>query len=425
MQKQKENRPALGRPAEVSGHPLPKCFAEKLLVIRRGRGARLQDRAGRWYLDFTGGIAVNALGYGRADLARIAARQMRRLTHISNLYTSEPLLELGAKMLASGGFAAVQFLSSGSEANETALKYARLYALRRKGEGCHRLLSFTGAFHGRTMGALSMTPTAKYQDPFRPLVPGTETAPYNDLAALERLLDRSFAGVIVEVVQGEGGLSSMSPEFARALNRLCRAHDVILIADEVQTGLGRTGALFASRALGLEPDLITLAKPLAGGLPLAAALLPAKVNELIHVGEHGTTFGGGPVTTAVASRVWDLVNDPAFLAGVREKGEYLRGKLEGLAGRFPFLGGVRGRGLLLGLEVKLESLPAGSPAAGAADPMGDLLAACQEQGLLILRAGVNVLRVAPPLVITRKEIDEGLARLSRALERYASNGGSK
>jgi len=426
MQTQKENRSAL-----ASGHPLPKCFAEKLLVIRRGRGARLQDRSGRWYLDFTGGIAVNALGYGRADLARIAARQMRRLTHISNLYTTEPLLELGAKMLASGGFAAVQFLSSGSEANETALKYARLYALRRRGEGCHRLLSFTGAFHGRTLGALSMTPSAKYQDPFRPLLPGTETAPYNDVAALERLLDSSFAGVIVEVVQGEGGLSCMSPEFARALNRLCQAHDVILIADEVQTGLGRTGALFASRALGLEPDLITLAKPLAGGLPLAATLIPAKVNELIHVGEHGTTFGGGPVTTAVASRVWDLVSSPGFLAAVVQKGDYLRGKLEGLGARFPFLGEVRGRGLLLGLEVKLESLPTRAAASVdpmadlLADPMGGLLAACQEQGLLILRAGVNVLRIAPPLVITKKEIDEGLARLTRAIERYTSDGGSK
>jgi acetylornithine/N-succinyldiaminopimelate aminotransferase len=361
---------------------------------------------------------------------------MRRLTHISNLYTSEPLLELGAKMLASGGFAAVQFLSSGSEANETALKYARLYSLRRKGEGCHRLLCFTGAFHGRTLGAVSMTPTAKYQDPFRPLLPGVEVAPYNDGPALERLLDRTFAGVIAEVVQGEGGLACMSPEFARTLNRLCRQHDVILIADEVQTGLGRTGALFASRALGLEPDIITLAKPLAGGLPLAATLIPAKVNDLIHLGEHGTTFGGGPVTTAVASQVWDLVSSPGFLAGVRDKGDYLRGRLERLAGSYPFLGGVRGRGLLLGLEVKLESLPArpaapaAKPGPGAqpgpgADPMGDLLAVCQAQGLLILRAGVNVLRFAPPLVITKKEIDEGVALLERALRQYASNGGSK
>ena len=414
--------------ALIAGHPLPKCFADTLLVIRRGKGVRLQDRAGRWYLDFTGGIAVNALGYGRADLARTAYRQMRRLTHISNLYTTEPLLELGAKMLATGGFAAVQFLSSGSEANETALKYARLYALRRKGKGCHRLLCFTGAFHGRTLGALSVTPSAKYQDPFEPLLPGVEVAPYNDCSALERVLDRSFAGVIAEVVQGEGGLACMSPEFARALNHLCRELDVILIADEVQTGLGRMGALFASRALGLEPDIVTLAKPLAGGLPLAAALIPAKVNDLIHVGEHGTTFGGGPVTTAVASRVWDLVNSPGFLAEVRDKGEYLRGRLERLAGAHPALGEVRGRGMLLGVEVKLEALtaaPAPADPAVPVDPMADLLTACREEGLLILRSGVNVLRIAPPLVITKKEIEEGSARLARALGRFKSDGGSK
>jgi len=412
----------------IAGHPLPKCFADTLLVIRRGKGVRLQDRAGRWYLDFTGGIAVNALGYGRADLARTAYRQMRRLTHISNLYTTEPLLELGAKMLATGGFAAVQFLSSGSEANETALKYARLYALRRKGVGCHRLLCFTGAFHGRTLGALSVTPSAKYQDPFGPLLPGVEVAPYNDCSALERVLDRSFAGVIAEVVQGEGGLACMSPEFARALNRLCRAHDVILIADEVQTGLGRTGALFASSELGLEPDIVTLAKPLAGGLPLAAALIPAKVNDLIHVGEHGTTFGGGPVTTAVASRVWDLISSPGFLAEVRDKGEYLRGRLERLAGAHPALGEVRGRGMLLGVEVKLEALtaaPAPADPAVPADPMADLLTACREEGLLILRSGVNVLRIAPPLVIAKKEIEEGIALLARALGRFKSDGGSK
>jgi acetylornithine/N-succinyldiaminopimelate aminotransferase len=407
--------------ALATGHPLPKCFTPELLVIRRGRGVRLQDRGGRWYLDFTGGIAVNALGYGRTDLARAAGRQMRRLPHISNLYTTEPLLELGAKMLASGGFAAVQFLSSGSEANETALKYARLYALRRKGPGCHKLLCFTGAFHGRTLGSLSVTPTAKYQDPFQPLLPGVEVAPYNDLAALERVLDRSFAGVIAEVVQGEGGLAAMTAEFAAALNRLCRAGDVILIADEVQTGLGRTGALFASRALGLEADIITLAKPLAGGLPLAAALIPAKVNELIHLGEHGTTFGGGPVTTAVASRVWDIIRAPGFLDSVRRKGEHLRGRLRELASGFHFLGEVRGRGLLQGLEVNTEALPG---LLGAADPMADLLAACRDEGLLVLRSGVNLLRLAPPLVITEKEIDEGIALMARVFKRLQSGGKS-
>jgi acetylornithine/N-succinyldiaminopimelate aminotransferase len=403
--------------ALVTGHPLPKCFAEELLVIARGKGVRVQDRAGRWYLDFTGGIAVNALGYGRADLARIASRQMSRLAHISNLYATEPQLELGTKMLATGGFQAVQFLSSGSEANETALKYSRLYALRRKGSGSHRLLCFSGAFHGRTLGALSVTPSAKYQDPFQPLLPGVEEAPYDDVAALERVLDRSFAGVIAEVVQGEGGLAAMTPEFARALNRLCREHDVILIADEVQTGLGRTGALFASRELGLEADIITLAKPLAGGLPLAAALLPAKVNELIHLGEHGTTFGGGPVTTAVASRVWDLISDPALLAGVKRRGEYLHGRLAALAASYPFLGEVRGRGLLQGLEVKLEDL-----SGLGEDPMTGLLNVFREEGLLILRSGLNVLRIAPPLVIREKEIDEGIALLARVFDRLKNGG---
>ena len=246
-------------------------------------------------------------------------------------------------------------------------------------------------------------------------------APYNDAAALERVLDRSFAGVIAEVVQGEGGLAAMTPEFAAALNRLCRAHEVILIADEVQTGLGRTGALFASRELGLAADIITLAKPLAGGLPLAAALLPAGVNDQIHLGEHGTTFGGGPVTTAVASRVWDLITAPGFLESVRVRGERLRGRLQELSTGFPFLGGVRGRGLLLGLEVKLEALPAG---AGAGDPLGDLLLALREEGLLALRSGTNILRLAPPLVISSKEIDEGIARMTRAFKRLQSGGKS-
>jgi acetylornithine/N-succinyldiaminopimelate aminotransferase len=311
----------------------------------------------------------------------------------------------------------VQVLSRGSAANETALKYARLYALRRKGPGSHRLLCFSGAFHGRTMGALSVTPSAKYQDPFQPLVPGVEEAPYNDPAALERTLDRSFAAVIAEVVQGEGGLAAMTSEFARALNRLCRVHDVILIADEVQTGLGRTGALFASRELGLQADIITLAKPLAGGLPLAAALLPAKVNELIHLGEHGTTFGGGPVTTAVASRVWDLISDPAFLARVKQKGKYLQGRLAELAAAYPFLGEVRGRGLLLGLEVKLEDL-----AGLGDDPMTALITVFREEGLLVLRSGINLLRIAPPLVIREREIDEGIGLLKRVFDRLRATG---
>jgi acetylornithine/N-succinyldiaminopimelate aminotransferase len=420
--------------AMVKEHPLPNCFSPELLMISRGEGVWLEDTVGHRYLDFTGGIAVNALGYGREDLADIAGRQMKKLVHISNLYITEPALELAKKMLtqrvsragvngeagagSSGGeFRAVQFLNSGSEANETALKYARLYAHRKRGEGHHKLLSFTGSFHGRTMGALSVTPNPKYQTPFLPLIPGTVVGQYNDAAALEKILDESFAGVIVEVIQGEGGLAGMSPEFAAALNRMCRKHDVILIADEVQTGLSRTGSFYASSGIGLEPDMITLAKPLAAGLPLAAALIPEKINSLLHVGEHGTTFGGGPVTTAVASKVWDILSDPKFIARIREKGEYLAGSLRTLAEKYPFLGGIRGRGLLVGLEVLQEKLAGDSDPAGV---MPALLNAFREEGLLILRSGTNILRIAPPLVIETGEIDTGIGIMSRVLDRIDS-----
>ncbi len=405
--------------AVVSGHPLANCFARELLVVSRGEGVWLEDRSGNRYLDFTGGIAVNALGYGREDLARVAYEQMKRLVHISNLYMTEPVLELSAKMVASGPFQAVQFLSSGSEANETALKYARLYAHRTRGEGHHRLLCFSGGFHGRTMGVLSLTPTPKYQRPFEPLLPGVEVAPYNDPAALERVLDGTFAGVIVEVVQGEGGLARMSGDFAAALNRSCRQHDVILIADEVQTGLSRTGTLFASAAVGLEPDIVTLAKPLAAGLPLSAVLIPGKVNALVHPGEHGSTFGGGPVTTAVASRVWDILAEPSFQAAVRSKGEVLQQGLRELAGQYPFLGQVKGLGMLAGVEVLEEGLP---PGRRGPEFMGGLLTELRHGGVLVLRSGENVLRIAPPLVISREELLQGLTLVGNTFRRLAAEG---
>jgi len=409
--------------ALIKEHPLPNCFSPELLMISRGEGVWLEDASGRRYLDFTGGIAVNALGYGREDLAEIAGRQMKRLIHISNLYITEPALELANKMLAQGlgegggDFQSVQFLNSGSEANETALKYARLYAYRKKGEGHHKLLSFSGSFHGRTMGALSVTPNAKYQAPFLPLVPGVEVGEYNDVDFLQKTLDGTFAGVIVEVIQGEGGLAGMSREFASALNRLCRKHEVILIADEVQTGLSRTGSFYASSGIGLEPDMITLAKPLAAGLPLSAVLIPKKINSLLHVGDHGTTFGGGPVTTAVASKVWDILSNPQFIAQVRDRGDYLAGKLAELTEKYTFLGGVRGRGLLLGVEVLQERLARGSDTTAI---MPGLLNALREEGLLILRSGANILRIAPPLIIEPEQIDTGVAIMARVLDKIAS-----
>ena len=395
--------------ALVTEHPMPGVFTPELLVLERGQGCRVQDAAGRSYLDFGAGIAVNALGYGRADLAAAAADQMRKLVHVSNLYATEPALALAEKLIASAprraGITRVQFTNSGSEANETALKYARLLARRRGRADKQRIACFSGGFHGRTMGALSCTPSEKYQQPFAPLVPGVTALPYDDAAAARAALDDGFCAVIVEVVQGEGGLEVMSRGFADTLNELCRRHRIMLIADEVQTGLSRTGKLYASDLVGLEPDLITLAKPLGGGLPLAATLIPAAVDAELHVGDHGTTFGGGPVTCAVGNLVWDIVAAPEFTAAVAARGRRLRAGLERLAAASPRLGAVKGAGLLAGVTVTGEV--EGAPA------IAKLVPALRAAGLLALRSGDDVLRLAPPLIIEPAELDEGLAIIER------------
>jgi acetylornithine/N-succinyldiaminopimelate aminotransferase len=398
--------------AVVKNPPIPKNYGTEFLVIERGNGVYIKDAAGKEYLDFGSGIAVNALGYGREDLARTAYEQMMRLVHISNLYTTPQALALAEKLTKTGNFSSVHLGNSGSEANEAALKYSRVYAQRVKGPGHHKFLCFEHAFHGRTMGALSCTPKAIYQEPFAPLVPGVEVAPYNDPEALARVLDRSFAAVIVEVIQGEGGLEPMTRDFAKALNELCAKNDVILIADEVQTGLGRTGYLYASEMVGLKPDIVTLAKPLAGGLPLSATLLPPKVHEIVKAGDHGSTFGGGPVTTAVAAKVLDIILEPGFLPEVRRKGDILQEELIGLSKTIPFAMGLKGAGMLRGLVLNLSR-------EGKAIAMADVVKAAQEEGLIVLRSGENVIRMAPPLIIPDKEIKEGIARLARALKRFA------
>ena len=403
--------------ALVSDHPMPSVFTPELLVLDHGDGCRVHDVAGRSYLDFGAGIAVNALGYGRGDLAAVAADQMRKLVHVSNLYATEPALALAEKLIASlpasSGIAKVQFTNSGSEANETALKYARLLAQRGGHEGKHRIACFSGGFHGRTMGALSCTPTEKYQEPFAPLIPGVSVLPYDDADAAGAALDDTFCAVIVEVVQGEGGLGMMSRRFAATLNRLCRRHHIMLIADEVQTGLSRTGALYASALVGLEPDLITLAKPLGGGLPLAATLIPAQIDAELHIGDHGTTFGGGPVTCAVGNVVWDTVAAPEFIAAVRHHGRHLRAGLEKLAVDSPLLGQVKGAGLLAGITVTGEV--DGAPA------IGKLVPALREAGLLALRSGDDVLRLAPPLIVSEAEIGEALGIIATAVADLAGN----
>ncbi len=390
----------------VFSPPFPKNYASDFLVLDYGEGSWLYDAGGKKYLDFGSGIAVNALGHGRRDLAKAAYRQMLKVTHVSNLYTTGPALNLARELVASGPFAAVHFGNSGSEANEAALKYSRAWSLRVKGPDHYKILAFQNSFHGRTLGSLSATYTEKYRKPFEPLLPGVEFAVYNDVAGLSKVLNASFAAVIVEPIQGEGGLTMMTPEFAAELNRLCEMHQILLIADEIQTGVGRTGSLYAHTALGLKPDIVTLAKPLAGGLPLSATLISEKVNAQIHVGDHGTTFGGGPVTTAVALKVWDLIRRKSFLEEVAEKGEFLKHQLEKLT-RFSFVSELRGKGLLQGVALKLPE--------GEENPMPAFIEEAKQNGLLILRSGANVIRIAPPLTITKQEIEKGVDRLKKVL----------
>lgn len=394
--------------AETTNPPLPKQYGDKLLVFEHGEGCRLYDKSGREYLDLGAGIAVNALGYGRQDLAEIAFEQMTKLVHVSNLFTTGPQIALAEKMVAAGipgssqnTFEAVHFGNSGTEANETALKYARLYALARRGPGHHRFISFTDSFHGRTMGALSLTANQAYRTPFNPLIPDCEILPFNDVQALKDGLDETAAAVIVEPIQGEGGLKQLTGEFAQALNTLCRNNDVLLIADEVQTGLGRCGTLFASELTGLEPDIITLAKPLAGGLPLSATLIPAKVNALLKPGHHASTFGGGPVTTQVAARVWDILSAPEFLAEVKRKGELAANLLKQGYADIPVE--VRGAGLLRGLRLNSEKYD------GAW--CGKIIETMRDRGVIILKTGADVLRLAPPLIITDKDLELGITAL--------------
>lgn len=396
--------------------PLPRQYGESLLVFEHGEGCRLFDRAGKQYLDLGSGIAVNSLGYGRDDLAEIAAEQMKKLIHVSNLFATEPQLELAGKIInasAPGGvhahFEAVHFGNSGTEANETAIKYARLYAGNRRGEGHHRLVSFTNSFHGRTMGALSLTANPAYREPFGPLIPGVEILPFNDTETLVSTLDETVCGVMIEPVQGEGGLNIVSREFAETLNSLCRKFDILLIADEVQTGMGRCGTMYACSMVGLEPDIITLAKPLAGGLPLSAVLVPNRVNAMLKPGHHATTFGGGPVTTSVASAVWDIMANPDFLAETRRKGNLLESLLtEGLF-ELGIEGEVRGAGLLRGLRLLGNKYDGGW--------CSTILKSAMDEGLILLKTGADVLRIAPPLVISDVELAEGVSLLFKIIKK--------
>lgn len=365
-------------------------------VLDRGQGCWVTDTDGNSYLDCVAGIAVNALGHAHPALVAALTEQAGKLWHVSNLYHSEPQARL-AQALCSSSFAdRVYFCNSGAEANESALKFARKWAHDNFGPEKHAIVTFANAFHGRTFGALSVTPREKYQAAFRPLLPGVRVAPFNDLTAAAGAIDDSVCAVIVEPVQGEGGIHPADESFLRGLRELCDQHNALLIFDEVQCGLGRTGTLWAHQSTGVTPDLLTAAKPLAGGLPMGAVLMTERVAGAMHPGDHGSTFAGSPLVTAVAGAVLAQVNQPGFLAGVVQKGAYLRERLEEL--NSPLITEVRGRGLMVGMDLTI--------------PASRVVDAGYRHGLLLVNAGPSTLRLVPPLIISHSEIDLLIERLT-------------
>ena len=372
------------------------------LEIVRGEGVHVYDAEGRAYLDFVSGIAVNALGYGDEGLrAAIETALATGVLHASNLYHTAPA-RLLADTLAERSFAAnVFFCNSGAEANEGAFKFARRWAIGLGGPAKHEIIALRGSFHGRLFASLAATDRPGYRAPFRPLAGGIGIIE-RDMDALDIALDAErVAAVIVEPVQGEGGVRVLDGDFLRALRAMTAQREIALIFDEVQCGLGRTGHLFAYERVGVEPDLLTLAKPLAGGLPMGAVLLSEQIAAAVKPGDHASTFGGGPVVASAAQYVLDRVSDPRLLAAVREHGAWLGRELHAIGARTGKVRGVRGVGFMWGMDVTV--------------PAGDVVAAALAEGLLVCVAGEHTVRLLPPLIATREDLAHGLSILEGVL----------
>ena len=373
------------------------------IELVRGSGVRVFDAADHAYLDFTSGIGVNALGYGDDGIAQ-AMREAAAsgLLHTSNLYHTRPAARLAAELARLSSLERVFFCNSGAEANEGAFKFARRWAREAGGAAKHEILAVRGAFHGRLFASLAATDRPKYRAPFRPLAGGVSVVE-RDLKTLELVLDgERVAALVIEVVQGEGGVRVLDPGYLREVRALTRARKVALICDEIQCGLGRTGWMFAYQRAGIVPDLVTLAKPLAGGLPMGAVLLTSEIAAAIRPGDHGTTFGGGPFVASVALHVLERLGDPTLLAHVAETGAWLGEQLAALAARSGRVRAVRGTGFMWGIDVM--------------QPAAETVAKALEAGLLVCSAGDFTVRLLPPLVATRAELAEGLALLEAALQ---------
>ncbi len=381
------------------------CYNPMEMIPVKGEGSRIWDQNGNEYIDFAGGIAVSCLGHCHPVMVNALTEQGNKLWHLSNVMTNEPALRLAKKLTEVSFAERVFFANSGAEANEAALKLARRYAADVHGTEKSEIIAFKQGFHGRTFFTVTVGGQAAYSDGFGPKPGDVTHLPYNDIEALPAHMSERTCAVMMEPLQGEGGIIPPTPEFAQAVRELCDKHNALLIFDEVQTGNGRTGHFYAYQGLGITPDILSTAKSLGGGFPIGAMLTTAKLAEHMKVGTHGSTYGGNPLACAVAEAVVEEVTKPEVLAGVLEREAMFREGLEKINAKYNIFSEVRGKGLLLGAALNEEWQ-------GRAR---DVLVAAGKQGLMVLVAGANVVRFTPSLVITQQEIEEGLAKLDKAI----------
>lgn len=372
------------------------------VVLDHGKGVRLYDVEGKDYLDFAAGIAVFALGYGNETYNQTLKDQIDRLIHTSNLYYNEPMADAAEKVVKASGMDKVFFTNSGTEAIEGALKAARKYAYLRDGHNDHEIIAMNHSFHGRSMGALSVTGNTHYQDPFRPLIGGIRFANFNDLESVKAQVTEKTCAIILETVQGEGGIYPADPEFLKGVRALCDEKDILLILDEIQCGMGRTGSMFAWQQYGVKPDIMTCAKALGCGIPVGAFVLNQKTADHSLVpGDHGTTYGGNPLACAAVSAVFDIFEKEKIVDHVQQVSAYLEKRLDELVEKYDFLTVRRGKGLMQGLVV-------------SGRPVGEIVQQALKNGLLVITAGSDVLRMVPPLVITEADVDEMIEKLEKS-----------
>lgn len=372
------------------------------VVLEKGDGVRLYDVDGKEYLDFAAGIAVFALGYNNQAYNQALKDQIDKVIHTSNLFYNVPMVEAAEKLTKASGLDKAFFTNSGTEAIEGAIKVARKYAWLKDKNTDHEIIAMRHSFHGRSLGALSVTGNTHYQEPFKPLIGGIKFADFNDLESVKSQITEKTCAVIMETVQGEGGIYPAEPEFLKGVRALCDEHDILLILDEIQCGMGRTGCMFAFQDYGVEPDVMTTAKALGCGVPVGAFVLNQKTAEKSLVpGDHGTTYGGNPFACAAVSKVFDLFESEKILEHVKKVSAYLEEKLDALVQKYDFLTARRGKGLMQGIVV-------------TGRPVGEIVSKAIENGLMVISAGSDVLRLVPPLVVTERDVDEMIEKLEKS-----------